>query len=399
MRSPELHLIDEPAQQALSALKVAYVISDPHAPDCPIVYASQQFLELTGYPKEQVVGRNCRFLQGQRTSKRKVLEMRDALREERACHVCLLNYKQNGEPFWNQFYLCPLFDGQQQLKYYVGMQFLAGDVSDNLTESDTSDDEDASVATPHHERLSCIEASLSSICRVLNCSRMDGEEVRHANVRAHQLPCSLESSLLNIPQPFVLVDANLPDMPVVFASDAFVQLTGYSRCEVVGKNCRFLQGDATNADDAAKINQALTAAPPQPVSAVLLNYRKDGTPFGNGMHISPVRGHNGKLTYFIGVHCNVTPSKVPADSALESPPTLTFQQKMVQKATVAEVRVAVRALSGVTGLRRCSVDQCMPRRSLHARRPLRWSMDQQRPSIYNSRLSVSYEIGRQELLE
>ena len=82
-----------------------FTVSDPSLPDNPIVFASQGFIELTGYSREQVLGRNCRFLQGPETDQKMVDVIRRGVASGEDTSVCLLNYKADGTPFWNQFFV------------------------------------------------------------------------------------------------------------------------------------------------------------------------------------------------------------------------------------------------------------------------------------------------------
>lgn len=108
---------------ALQKSQQCFAISDPSLPDNPIVFASPGFMELTGYTMQQIIGRNCRFLQGPGTDQRSVQMIRDAMREERDVSVCLLNYKADGTPFWNQFFIAPLRGaGNGEIVNYVGVQ-------------------------------------------------------------------------------------------------------------------------------------------------------------------------------------------------------------------------------------------------------------------------------------
>lgn len=95
-----------------------------------------------------------------------------------------------------------------------------------------------------------------------------------------------------------LTDSKLPDMPIVFANRAFRALTGYEEHEVVGRNCRFLQGPLTDQAEVDKIRAALRDE--DVVLIELLNYRKDGTPFWNALHLGPIYRANGELAYFFG---------------------------------------------------------------------------------------------------
>ena len=96
-----------------------FVLSDPRLPDNPIVYASEGFYQLTGYSREQVLGRNCRFLQGPGTDPRAVDVIRTAVANGTDATACILNYKADGTPFWNQFFVAALRDSDNCIVNYV----------------------------------------------------------------------------------------------------------------------------------------------------------------------------------------------------------------------------------------------------------------------------------------
>ncbi|MCU0838651.1 MAG: PAS domain-containing protein [Rhodospirillales bacterium] len=98
------------------------VIVDPSRPDMPIVYVSEEFEAQTGYPPEEVLGRNCRFLQGPETDPAAVAAIRQALAAESEITVDILNYRKDGTPFWNRLRIRPLFDERGKLGYFVGAQ-------------------------------------------------------------------------------------------------------------------------------------------------------------------------------------------------------------------------------------------------------------------------------------
>lgn len=114
--------------------------------------------------------------------------------------------------------------------------------------------------------------------------------------------------------PMLITDPQQPDNPIVFVNDAFSRLTGYSREETLGRNCRFLQGPGTNAEDIQRIRDAIQGR--VPIEVELLNYKKDGGIFWNRVLISPVFD-NGELTYFFASQLDVTKDKV-GDPALDS---------------------------------------------------------------------------------
>lgn len=112
----------------------------------------------------------------------------------------------------------------------------------------------------------------------------------------------------------VVVDAQLPDHPIVYCNPGFVHLTGYSSEEVLGRNCRFLQGPATNPETVARLRRAIHEG--RPAHVLLLNYRKDGQPFWNDLRIAPVRDVEGRLTHFVGIQSDVS-AKVEGVHLLE----------------------------------------------------------------------------------
>eukprot|EP00531_Pseudo-nitzschia_arenysensis_P003935 CAMPEP_0116118162 /NCGR_PEP_ID=MMETSP0329-20121206/1958_1 /TAXON_ID=697910 /ORGANISM="Pseudo-nitzschia arenysensis, Strain B593" /LENGTH=483 /DNA_ID=CAMNT_0003611773 /DNA_START=390 /DNA_END=1841 /DNA_ORIENTATION=+ len=107
---------------SLSAGQQNFVLSDPRLPDNPIVFATPGFYRLTGYTPEQVLGRNCRFLQGSGTDPKSVDIVRKAIQSGSDCTVCILNYKADGSPFWNQFFVAALRDSDNCIVNYVGVQ-------------------------------------------------------------------------------------------------------------------------------------------------------------------------------------------------------------------------------------------------------------------------------------
>jgi len=98
-----------------------FVISDPSLQDNPIVYASNDFLTLTGYSREELLGRNCRFLQGAETSKEKVDKINKALSLGEDVSVTFINYTADGTPFWNKLFIAALRDSQNNIVNFIGV--------------------------------------------------------------------------------------------------------------------------------------------------------------------------------------------------------------------------------------------------------------------------------------
>lgn len=100
----------------------SFCMTNPHLPDNPIVFASEGFLALTGYTREQVLGRNCRFLQGPGTDRRMVEALSRGIASGVDTSVCLLNYRADGTPFYNQIFLAALRNQDNVIVNYVGVQ-------------------------------------------------------------------------------------------------------------------------------------------------------------------------------------------------------------------------------------------------------------------------------------
>jgi len=108
--------------------------------------------------------------------------------------------------------------------------------------------------------------------------------------------------------PVVIVNAIDPNMPLVYVNRAFEQVTGYSRAEVIGGNCRFLQGDDRDQPELDKVRRAI--AEQRDGHAVLRNYRKDGSLFWNKLYVTPVRDPlSNRVTHFVGVQYDITEIK------------------------------------------------------------------------------------------
>lgn len=107
-----------------------------------------------------------------------------------------------------------------------------------------------------------------------------------------------------VSQGILLTDPNLPDDPIIYASPGFERLTGYAAAEVLGKNCRFLQGPATDRATVRRLREAIEQR--RPCTVELINYRKDGAPFWNALSITPVHDDDGRVTHFVGVQADVT---------------------------------------------------------------------------------------------
>ncbi|MET3648011.1 PAS domain-containing protein [Phyllobacterium ifriqiyense] len=122
----EIHKVaasSDPFAAAVRATRMPMLITDPSQYDNPIVFANDAFSRLTGYSREEIIGRNCRFLQGTGTNDEDVTRIRDAVARREPIEIDLLNYRKNGSSFWNRVLISPVFDDTGELKYFFASQF------------------------------------------------------------------------------------------------------------------------------------------------------------------------------------------------------------------------------------------------------------------------------------
>jgi len=114
----KLRLLD----RAVTASTNSIVITDPNQPDDPLVYVNPAFERTTGYPAEEALGRNCRFLQSEDHDQPALEELRIAIHEERHCTVVLRNYRKDGTMFWNELSVYPVRNETGHMTNFVGVQ-------------------------------------------------------------------------------------------------------------------------------------------------------------------------------------------------------------------------------------------------------------------------------------
>ncbi|XP_048234043.1 phototropin-1 isoform X2 [Ricinus communis] len=440
--------VSEDIKNALSTFQQTFVVSDATKPDYPIMYASAGFFKMTGYTSKEVIGRNCRFLQGADTDPEDVAKIREALQSENSYCGRLLNYKKDGTPFWNLLTISPIKDESGKVLKYIGMQvevskFTEGSKDKMLrpnglpeslirydarqkematssvtelvqavkrprslseatsrplmrkSESGGEDERKGALGRRNSENvpsnrrnsLGGARNSMQSInelpekkprksirlsfmglmkksstqsnadsfddALILNGDDddVDDDEESEIDERPNSVDdkvrkkemrkgIDLATTLERIEKNFVITDPRLPDNPIIFASDSFLELTEYSREEILGRNCRFLQGPETDPATVRKIREAIDNQ--TDVTVQLINYTKSGKKFWNLFHLQPMRDQKGEVQYFIGVqldgseHVEPRSNCIPEETAQES-------EKLV-KQTAENVDEAVREL-------------------------------------------------------
>lgn len=269
---------------ALVDKKIAFCLSDRSTLGCPIIQVSPEFSAMTGYAAEECIGRNCKFLQGEDTERATIEKLRKAIANLEEVQVVILNYKKDGTKFWNMLRVMPVVVGTQL--YYMGIQLEVPEGSAFFTQE-------------LHQRY-----SPNFPPRPESTPDFEGNSIEDIGGIS-----SLFASLKEMSSTYVISDAKAPDTPIIFASEGFYELTGYGPSEVLGKNCRFLQGVDTNQETVKRMSIALKRK--EGVVANLLNYKKDGTPFWNMLVISCVRDQMGDVQYFVGVQLDISERSRP----------------------------------------------------------------------------------------
>ncbi|OWM68855.1 hypothetical protein CDL15_Pgr025042 [Punica granatum] len=420
--------VSEDLKDALSTFQQTFVVSDATKPDYPIMYASAGFFKMTGYTSKEVVGRNCRFLQGADTDPEDVAKIREALQAGTSYCGRLLNYKKDGTPFWNLLTIAPIKDEDGKILKFIGMQvevsrhtegfkdktlrpnglpeslirydarqkeMAASSVTElvqavrkprSLSESATRPFIRRSGGGGEKERSSSIIAdaalglgsgmgrrnsdlggaknrkSSGSMERISELPEKTKKNVKkkppkkssrrsfmsvYDVVRQKEMRkgIDLATTLERIEKNFVITDPRLPDNPIIFASDSFLELTEYSREEILGRNCRwefmrFLQGPETDPATVRKIREAIDNQ--TDVTVQLINYTKSGKKFWNLFHLQPMRDQKGEVQYFIGVQLDGSEHVDPLQNAI--PEDTAKQNEHLVKRTAENVDDAVREL-------------------------------------------------------
>lgn len=119
--------------QILDSCVNGVTLTDPDLEDAPIVYANKAFEDMCGYPQEEIVGRNCRFLQGDDRNQPELERLRAAIKKGEEIEVTLRNYKKAGELFHNRLVVKPLKDDRGNLVYFLGVQY---DITEQVNAQD-----------------------------------------------------------------------------------------------------------------------------------------------------------------------------------------------------------------------------------------------------------------------
>lgn len=178
-------------EQAMAQTRMAICLCDPKQADLPIVFANRAFRRLTGYSEEEIVGRNCRFLQGPKTDPEPIARIREAIANEDVVVVELLNYRKNGTTFWNALHLGPIYNDQGELVYFFGSQWDVSDVRAARAEERHAKE----MARELSHRMKNMFAVISGIVNVTGRVRGIQGEAAEINSRIQALGRAYETTL------------------------------------------------------------------------------------------------------------------------------------------------------------------------------------------------------------
>jgi len=237
-------------KQAVEAAGHSIYITDTNG---TIEYVNPAFEEVTGYTQSEAVGETPKILDAGKMSDDYFEELWDTILAGDAWKEEIINRRKNGEIYTARQTIAPVTEGGD-IHAFVAIQ-------EDITE------------------------------RILRRERL---------ARRTQ-------AIDDAPIGITISDPDQEDNPLIYVNDAFEELTGYTREEVLGENCRFLQGENTDSDRVARMRQAIDAK--EPITIELKNYRKDGSEFWNHLDIAPVRDDAGEVVNYIGFQQDVSGRK------------------------------------------------------------------------------------------
>ncbi len=241
-------------EQALSQISQGVLITNS---DRLTTYVNDEFVRITGYSREEILGKPCSILQGPDSQPEVVLQMRAALDAKQPFSGEILNYRKDGTPFWNDLSINPVFDEAGNVTQFVGVQ---RDVTER-------------------------KQTLEDLKLFKKC-------INHSN----DVIVITEAEPIELPGPRIL-----------FVNDAYERTTGYTREEAIGGTPRMLQGQKTDSATIKRMGQALRKW--HPVREEVLNYTKDGREFWSELDIVPIANEAGWCTHWISIQRDITERK------------------------------------------------------------------------------------------
>ena len=234
--------------QAMDDAPIGITISDPSQSDNPLIYVNDGFCDLTGYPRDEILGQNCRFLQGEATRDEPVAEMRAAIDAEEPVTVELRNYRKDGAMFWNRVTIAPIRDESGTVTNFLGYQ------------------QDITAEKRYEHDLSLFKQQAEASKKAILITDSEGT--------------------------------------IEYVNPAFERLTGYTAAEAVGKTPSILKSGQQDEAFYAELWEQITAG--EIWEAELTNRTKHGELFKTEQKIIPITNEYGEITHFVGIEQDVT---------------------------------------------------------------------------------------------
>ena len=177
---------------AVQMSRMPMILADPHQEDCPIIFCNRAFEKLTGYAQEEILGRNCRFLQGSGTDPETVDRIRHAVARKEDSHEELFNYRKDGSGFWNALFVSPVFGTEGELLYFFASQLdvtrrhEAEAVLQQAQRLETLGSMASGVAHEFNNLMTIVLGSLAQIERGMQEGSRDLQRLERANWAARQ---------------------------------------------------------------------------------------------------------------------------------------------------------------------------------------------------------------------
>jgi PAS domain S-box-containing protein len=163
------HVSEDPFAAAFKATRMPMIVTDPSQADNPIIFCNEAFRKLTGYSDEEIIGRNCRFLQGPETDRETVAKIRDSIAAGRDVAVDILNYRKDGSTFWNAVFISPVRDEAGKIIYFFASQL----------DFTTVKSREADLAAARHEAEAEVAKHTANLRAALDARTLLVHEVDH----------------------------------------------------------------------------------------------------------------------------------------------------------------------------------------------------------------------------
>lgn len=235
-------------QRAMDEAPVGISVADMTLDDEPIIYANDGFVELTGYPRDEILGRNCRFLQGELTREKAIRKIRTAIDAEQPLTVKLRNYRKDGTLFWNRLTLLPVENETGAVSHYLGYQ------------------EDISEIKSHKRERLFFETYAEKSDAVMFITDADGV--------------------------------------IEYVNPAFERTTGYSAVEAIGQTPRILKSDEQDESFYGELWETITAG--DTWEAEIVNQTKSGERYDTTQRITPIDDDRGEIRYYLSLERDIT---------------------------------------------------------------------------------------------